>query len=118
MGMRAGRPRRCRINPNRLPRAAFRSNDRGGYARCHMNWVSVLLLAAARVTITLQLQTVGLLTNDFEHQFSLDSASIGLLLGLYLDPGVLVALPAGYLGSFASEKAAGNRCERGTPYQA
>jgi len=71
-----------------------------------MSWISVLMLAAARVTITLQLQTVGSLAADLEYHFSLDSANIGLLLGLYLAPGVLVALPAGYLGSFVSEKAA------------
>jgi len=51
------------------------------------------MLAAARVTITLQLQTVGSLAADLEYHFSLDSANIGLLLGLYVT--VHTPLPSG-----------------------
>src|SRR3954462_12882914 len=51
-----------------------------------------------------QFQAVGSLTPFLVDEFRIDYASVGTLIGLYLLPGIVVALPGGYLGRRFGEK--------------
>lgn len=69
-----------------------------------MRWRMLALLFAARVGLGLQFQTVGSVGDDLIGAFGLDYAGIGLLIGLFMAPGLFLALPAGYSGRYASDK--------------
>ena len=65
----------------------------------------MLALGFSRVAFGYQLQTVATLGPELTRAFDLDFAGLGTLMGLYMAPGVLVALPLGFLarrfGDFA-----------------
>lgn len=65
----------------------------------------ILAIGLARIAFGYQLQTVATLGPVLTQAFSLDFAALGTLMGLYMAPGVLVALPCGFLarrfGDFA-----------------
>ena len=61
-------------------------------------WVFVAALALARVAFGYQFQTLASLGPELMARFGLDYAALGTLIGLYMLPGVLVALPGGLLG--------------------
>jgi predicted MFS family arabinose efflux permease len=61
-------------------------------------WSVLALLSLARTAMAFQFQTVGSLAPDLVDAFALDYARLGTLIGLYLLPGVLIALPGGMLG--------------------
>lgn len=69
-----------------------------------MRWRMLALLFVARVGLGLQFQTVGSVGDDLIVAFGLDYAGIGLLIGLFMAPGLFLALPAGYSGRYASDK--------------
>jgi MFS family permease len=68
-------------------------------------WNILAALTLARIAFGFQLQTVASLGPDLVAAFQLDFARLGTLMGLYMAPGVLVALPCGFLarrfGDFA-----------------
>lgn len=68
-------------------------------------WGTLAALTLARIAFGFQLQTVASLGPDLVAAFDLDFARLGTLMGLYMAPGVLVALPCGFLarrfGDFA-----------------
>ena len=51
-----------------------------------------------------QFQVVAPLSPQLIDAFDADYATIGTLVGLYLLPGIVVALPSGYLGARLGEK--------------
>ena len=55
----------------------------------------------------IQFQSVGSATNLLRQDLGLGYSQIGMLLGAYLLPGVIVALPAGLLGQRVREKTLG-----------
>ncbi len=61
-------------------------------------WVFVASLALARMAFGYQFQTLASLGPELIDRFGLDYASLGTLIGLYMLPGVFVALPGGLLG--------------------
>lgn len=69
-----------------------------------MRWRILALLFAARVGLGFQFQTMGAVGSDLSAAFGLDNAQIGLMIGLFMVPGLFLALPAGFSGRFASDR--------------
>lgn len=69
-----------------------------------MRWRILALLFAARVGAGLQFQTMGAGGADLSDVFALDNARIGLMIGLFMAPGLFLAFPAGLSGRFVSDR--------------
>ncbi|WP_282048389.1 CynX/NimT family MFS transporter [Sulfitobacter mediterraneus] len=69
-----------------------------------MRWRILGLLFLARIGLGLQFQTVASVGDDLVAAYGLDYAGIGLLIGLFMAPGLVLALPAGYWGRFVSDR--------------
>lgn len=69
-----------------------------------MRWRILALLFLARIGTGLQFQTLGSVGDDLIVAFGLDYATIGLLIGLFMAPGLFLALPAGFLGGYTSDR--------------
>lgn len=67
-------------------------------------WVILAVLFIARLTMAFQFQSIGALSPVIIDNYALDLASIGLLVGLYLAPGVVVAIPGGAIASRFGDK--------------
>jgi MFS family permease len=61
-------------------------------------WFILALLFFARTAMGLQFQTVGSIGPILVDALAITYAAVGILIGLYLLPGVFVALPGGVLG--------------------
>lgn len=61
-------------------------------------WVILLVLFFARTAMAYQFQTIGSLGPILVHAFKIDFAWLGTLIGLYMLPGAVIALPGGLLG--------------------
>jgi len=70
-------------------------------------WIILAALFAARAAIGFQFQSIGSAANLLMVDLRIGYAEIGMLLGAYLLPGVVVAFPAGLLGSRGREKTLG-----------
>ena len=70
-------------------------------------WIILGVLFAARAATGFQFQSIGSATNLLMADLVIGYAEIGMLLGAYLLPGVIVAFPAGLLGRRVSEKTLG-----------
>ena len=70
-------------------------------------WLILAVLFAVRAATGFQFQSVGSAANLLRQDLGLGYSQIGMLLGAYLLPGVIVALPAGLLGQRVREKTLG-----------
>jgi predicted MFS family arabinose efflux permease len=70
-------------------------------------WIILAILFAARAATGFQFQSVGSVSNLLIRDLGLSYAQIGLLLGAFLLPGIVVAFPAGWLGQRIAEKSLG-----------
>jgi predicted MFS family arabinose efflux permease len=70
-------------------------------------WIILAALFAARAAIGFQFQSIGSAANLLMADLGIGYSEIGMLLGAYLLPGVVVAYPAGLLGSRGREKTLG-----------
>jgi predicted MFS family arabinose efflux permease len=70
-------------------------------------WIILAILFAARAATGFQFQSVGSAANLLMRDLGLDYAEIGILLGAYLLPGVVVSFPAGLLGQRCDERKLG-----------
>jgi predicted MFS family arabinose efflux permease len=61
-------------------------------------WLILFVLFLARTAMALQFQTVASTGPFLLDALAIDFASLGLLIGLYMLPGVVIALPGGVLG--------------------
>jgi hypothetical protein len=61
-------------------------------------WYVLALLFGVRVAMAFQFQAVAALSPFMMSEFKVGIADIGLLIGLYLSPGILLALPGGAIG--------------------
>jgi len=61
-------------------------------------WLILFVLFLARTAMALQFQTVASTGAFLIDALAIDFASLGLLIGLYMLPGVVIALPGGMLG--------------------
>ncbi len=62
------------------------------------DWGFVAALALARMAFGFQFQSVASLGPELTARFGLEYAALGTLIGLFMLPGVFVALPGGLLG--------------------
>ncbi len=62
------------------------------------DWCFVAALCLARVAFGYQFQSLASLGPELVERFRLDYAALGTLIGLYMLPGIFVALPGGLLG--------------------
>lgn len=69
-----------------------------------MRWGILALLFGARVGMGLQFQTLGSVGDELGVAFGLNYAGIGLLIGLFMAPGLVLALPAGLANRYASDR--------------
>ena len=70
-------------------------------------WIILAVLFAARAATGFQFQSIGSSANLLMADLGIGYAEIGMLLGAYLLPGVIVAFPTGLLGRRISEKTLG-----------
>jgi predicted MFS family arabinose efflux permease len=70
-------------------------------------WIILAVLFTVRAATGFQFQSVGSAANLLMRDLAIDYAQIGMLLGAYLLPGVVVAFPAGLLGQRFEEKKLG-----------
>jgi predicted MFS family arabinose efflux permease len=73
----------------------------------HRRWIILAILFAARAATGFQFQSVGSVADMLIRDLGLGYAQIGVLLGAYLLPGIVVAFPAGLLGQRIPEKSLG-----------
>ena len=67
-------------------------------------WGLVAALVLARAAFGFQFQSIASLAPELTRAFGLDYARLGTLIGLYMAPGILVALPGGLLGRRFGER--------------
>jgi predicted MFS family arabinose efflux permease len=67
-------------------------------------WLVLGVLAFARIAMGFQFQAVASVSPFLVDEFAIDYASVGTLIGLYLLPGIVLALPGGFLGRRFGEK--------------
>ncbi len=69
-----------------------------------IRWRILGLLFLARIGLGFQFQTVASVGDDLFVAFGLSHADIGLLIGLFMAPGLFLAIPAGYWGRYVSDR--------------
>ncbi|MEM1430982.1 MAG: MFS transporter [Pseudomonadota bacterium] len=69
-----------------------------------MRWVMLGVLFLARMTMGFQFQAVPALTPELASLYGVSLSGIGLLIGLYLAPGVLVAIPGGAIAAWLGDR--------------
>ncbi|MCR9057971.1 MAG: MFS transporter [Rhodobacteraceae bacterium] len=69
-----------------------------------MRWRMLALLFFARIALGFQFQTAVSVGGDLVTAFELDYSEVGILIGLFMAPGLLLALPAGASGRFLSDR--------------
>ena len=67
-------------------------------------WLVLGVLAFARIAMGFQFQAVASVSPLLVDEFGIDYASVGTLIGLFLLPGVVLAMPGGMLGRRFGEK--------------
>jgi MFS family permease len=67
-------------------------------------WLALAVLTVARATLGFQFQSVGSIAPLLVRDLGLSYVEIGVLIGLYTLPGVVLALPGGLLGQRFGDK--------------
>jgi predicted MFS family arabinose efflux permease len=67
-------------------------------------WLILAILTFARASIGFQFQSVAALSPLLLDQFAMSYAALGTLIGIYLFPGIAVALPGGMFGHRYGDK--------------
>lgn len=67
-------------------------------------WGILAILFFVRLTIAFQFQSVAAVAPLLEKSFGVGLADIGILIGLYFTPGVVLALPGGAIGRMLGDK--------------
>jgi MFS family permease len=67
-------------------------------------WRILAALTFARTSMGFQFQSVASLAPFVSGELGLDNTQLGWLIGLYLLPGALIALPGGLLGARYGDK--------------
>src|SRR6266850_97580 len=70
-------------------------------------WTILAVLFAVRAATGFQFQSVGSASSMLMQDLAMDYSQIGMLLGAYLLPGVIVAFPTGVLGQRFRDKTLG-----------
>lgn len=64
-----------------------------------MRWRMLAVLFAARLAMAFQFQAVAALSPSYQATYGVGLDSIGFLIGLYVSPGLFLALPSGLIGA-------------------
>ncbi|UPT84894.1 MFS transporter [Bradyrhizobium barranii subsp. apii] len=67
-------------------------------------WGILAILFVVRLTIAFQFQSVAAVAPLLQQTFGVGLADIGILIGLYFTPGILLALPGGAIGRTLGDK--------------
>jgi len=67
-------------------------------------WSILALLFTTRVALGFQFQTMGSVGEPVAADLHLNYAEVGTLIGLFLMPGMVLAMPAGLLGRYLSDR--------------
>ena len=67
-------------------------------------WLILALLFACRTGLGFQFQTLGSVSDSLVAQLGFSYAEIGTLIGLFMLPGLVLALPAGYVGRYLPDR--------------
>ena len=67
-------------------------------------WLILALIFFARTALGFQFQTLGSVAPDLKAEFGFSYTEIGTLIGLFMMPGMFLAIPAGWLGSWWSDR--------------
>lgn len=67
-------------------------------------WVILAVLCLARFAMAFQFQSIASLASDLVAGLHIDYARLGLLIGLYMLPGIVIAFPGGLLGQRFGDK--------------
>jgi predicted MFS family arabinose efflux permease len=67
-------------------------------------WLILAVLFLARTAMGFQFQAVAAVSSWIVADFSIDYTRLGLLIGLYLLPGIIIAYPGGLLGQHFGDK--------------
>lgn len=70
----------------------------------HQRWLILGVLFFARLTMAFQFQSVASLSPLYLEAYAIDLAALGFLIGLYLAPGVFVAVPGSTVAAWFGEK--------------
>lgn len=68
-------------------------------------WAVLALLFFARASMAVQFQSIPPLATRLVEELGLNYTQIGLLIGLFMFPGIFIALPGGLLGQRYGDKA-------------
>ena len=67
-------------------------------------WFMLVVLFVARFALGFQFQSAGSVTPFIIDDFGIDYAGIGTLVGLYMIPGLFLAVPSGFIGRRFGDK--------------
>ena len=67
-------------------------------------WTLLALLFVARTGLGFQFQTLGSVSNELVEELGLNYTEIGSLIGLFMLPGLFLAIPTGFAGRFLSDR--------------
>ncbi|MBP6767390.1 MAG: MFS transporter [Reyranella sp.] len=67
-------------------------------------WTMLALLFAARVGLGFQFQTMGSVADPLAQHLHLSFTEIGTLIGLFMMPGLVLAIPAGLAGRYVADR--------------
>jgi MFS family permease len=67
-------------------------------------WFVLALIFVTRTPLGFQFQTLGSVAPDLTTEFGFSYTEIGTLIGLFMMPGMFLAIPAGWLGSVCSDR--------------
>ena len=67
-------------------------------------WAMLALIFATRVGLGFQFQTIGSVADPLIQRLHLSFAEVGTLIGLFLMPGLVLAIPAGFAGRYAADR--------------
>ena len=67
-------------------------------------WIVLVGLVLARIAFAFQLQSVAVVAPGLIDDFALDALSVGTLVGLFMLPGLVLAIPGSLIGQWFGER--------------
>jgi predicted MFS family arabinose efflux permease len=67
-------------------------------------WAMLALLFVTRIGLGFQFQTMASVGEPVAQELQVGFASIGTLIGLFMIPGLVLSIPAGFAGRYVSDK--------------
>src|SRR5215469_5473310 len=87
-----------------VPAARADRIARNGGNAMDRRWVALAVLTAARVSMAFQFQSLASVAPILVRDAGLGFADVGFLVGLYMLPGIVLAVPGGMLGERFGDK--------------